>query len=707
MQNANALISMAMVSQNENNPFSVFCSYLEYCIYSNSTNTITLTNLREGVSSEFGISLPYNIMMSCLNSLQKEKSISIKNHEIKRIGVFDTEEFDRKRNEYRQIEKTVVNELMSFVANYGRKWSEEYAREQLIMVLDNNGLAYDIFMHKDYKGNENIHSNSSDQLIELLPDEEADDDTVEAADELGEAEPLYTDSFFVGKFIEKTLSSESEERYYLEKICEGLMICVGAYQLPNGGVDQVMPQIQGTSFFFDTKVLLRFLGCAGDSAVAAVKELVELIQNGGGRIYYYPQTLEEIYNAFDKAIRSIEAGYPPHNNEMRIFASKHNFSATVFRTKKASVIQELERANILKTIRSDFDENDRVSFGFNREYFFDFMKKKLAWDRRAIENDTWSIWETHMRRRGNYEDYCGTSRHLHVFVTTNSRLIGVSLAFRDENPQISSILGWKQNRLPVITDTRLTCRLWSPSKQGAKISRLYLIANSIAAQRPTQRYIKTIRELARQLEETVPEYSAIPLPSFFDDNVTDAILSHTKGDESKLDIGNFASSLQELTEWKAKEQEDLIHQARTERDQFSTQLETQTQEIIDGAVERNKNKLGFSRMWLFLISLWAIIAPIVFVGINAVISLLANSWSIVIGALALVFVFCVAEYFTRFINKLLLTKAIPAIEGRIKKSIAKNLNGAEAKYKETIITETIAQIELLNRCKKRLEKAQK
>lgn len=695
-----------MVSQNENDPFSVFCSYLEYCLYSNNSHSMILTDLRERVLNEFGINLPYNILMSCLNKLQKQKSITINKHSIRTIGTFDIEEFDRKRSEYRQIEKAIVNELISFAANYGRNWSEETARERLIEVLDNNGLAYDIFMHKDSKGNANKSSQYSDEIIELLPDEEIDDDTAEATDDVPDAEPLYADSFFVGKYIEKTLSSETQERFYLEKICEGLMICVGAYQLPNGGIDQVMPQIEGTSFFFDTKVLLRFLGCAGDSAVDAVKELVELIHHGGGRIYYYPQTLEEINNAFDKAIRSIESGFPPRNNEMRIFASKHGFNAAVLRIKKASIIQELERANIYKTSRLGFDENDRVSFGFSREDFFDFMKRKLSWDRRAIENDTWSIWETHMRRRGNYEDYCGTARRLQVFVTTNSRLIGVSLAYREENPQISSIYGWKQHRLPVITDIRLTCRLWSPANQGAKISRLYLTANCIAAQRPTRRYINTIRELATQLEESVPEYSSIPLPSYFDDNVTDAILNRTKGDESRLDIGNFASSLQELTEWKARDQESLTHQARAERDQYHGKYSEQTKAIIDSAVEAYKDKMGVARLLLTLISWWVFIAPVLFAGISAVISLLANSWTVALGTSVLVSVFIISEIIVkRFINKKLLMSVLPSIEEQIKKHIENHLRISELPYKNQIVTNAIGQNEKLRKCKDRLSKA--
>lgn len=170
------------------------------------------------------------------------------------------------------------------------------------------------------------------------------------------------------------------------------------------------------------------------------------------------------------------------------------------------------------------------------------------------------------------------------------------------------------------------------------------------------------------------------LPAYFDDYITDAILEHTQGNADKLDISALASSVQELAEMKAKKQEDLTNQARIERDRVSNQLEMQTKTIIDGAVERTKKKLGISRMWLLLISLWTIIAPLVFVGINAVISLLANTWRIVIGATAIVLVFCVVEYTKRVVSTQLLLKAVPMIEKTIKKRIAKNLGPAELQY---------------------------
>lgn len=123
---------------------------------------------------------------------------------------------------------------------------------------------------------------------------------------------------------------------------------------------------------------------------------------------------------------------------------------------------------------------------------------------------------------------------------------------------------------------------------------MYLAASAFAAQRPTKRYLERMRTLAIELRDSVPEYSAIPLPSYFDDSVTDAFFEKTKGSEDNFNIGTLASSLAELAEWKAKEQEDITNVVKAERDQLTTKLDMQTQSIINDAVTENKKKLGLS-----------------------------------------------------------------------------------------------------------------
>lgn len=258
------------------------------------------------------------------------------------------------------------------------------------------------------------------EMAEMLPDdEEIEPDDIAT-------QPLFTDEYFVGKFIEETLAGDTVQKDYLIKICEGLMLCVGTYQLPSTDTNGRAPQINGTEFFFDTKLLLRFLGCASEAAVSAAAELVALIQNAGGRIYYYPQTLQEMERAFENAAKSLSYGYPPTDDEMRLYAIRIQNNPAIITAKKASLTSELANANIHLAPHETFTDNERIRFGFDQGDLQQYMRSNLLWDPQVIDNDALAIWETHMRRQGNYSEYCGTGAQLPVFVTTNSRLIGIA-----------------------------------------------------------------------------------------------------------------------------------------------------------------------------------------------------------------------------------------------------------------------------------------
>ena len=161
LKNPNALIAMAQVSQNANNPYAIFCEYIKYCIFSNAHDTMTLSEIRIAIGEEFGLHLPYNIVSTCLKHIQNEKVICQDDFQIKRIGTFDIENFDRERASYRAIELTLIDALIKYVAKFNRVWEIEYAREQLIKVLDRNGLAYEIFIHKQLKQSDELISDAN------------------------------------------------------------------------------------------------------------------------------------------------------------------------------------------------------------------------------------------------------------------------------------------------------------------------------------------------------------------------------------------------------------------------------------------------------------------------------------------------------------------------------------------------------------------
>ena len=696
MRNPNALIAMAQVAQNANNPYEAFCEYIKYCVFSNVSSIMTLSEIRTAVGKEFGLYIPHNVLMKCLSYIQDEGVITFDIHQIKRIGSFDTETFDHDRETYRATESAIIQALMQYASKYSREWTIEHTRELLIKALDRNGLAYDIFLHEGSSTN-GAHQPTINEceMAEMLPD----DEEIELDDIA--TQPLFTDEYFVGKFIEETLAGDTVQKDYLMKICEGLMLCVGTYQLPSTDTNGYAPQINGTKFFFDTKLLLRFLGCASEAAVSAAAELVALIQNAGGRIYYYPQTLQEMERAFENAAKSLSYGYPPADDEMRLYAIRIQNNPAIITAKKASLTSELANANIHLAPHETFTDNEHIRFGFDQGDLQQYMRSNLPWDPQVIDNDALAIWETHMRRQGNYSEYCGTGVQLPVFVTTNSRLIGIALKFREDRSGTTALYGWKQNRLPVITDIRLTCRLWSPADHGERMSLLYLTANAVAAKRPTKRYLSSIREFAIQLGKQAPEYSEICLPAYFDDVVTDTILKHTMGEEEKLDINSFATSIAELSEWKAKEQEEITNQVIAERDGVSDELKNQTQSIIDGAVESGRKLLGWRKPALWLIVKWPVTVTVIFSAITAGISLIIGNWH-PMWAIALPTVLKIIETCSasNFVGKPLAKWLLPKIDESISKSISKELRKAERPHEDTIIRQIKEQTELWDECKK-------
>ena len=690
MRNPNALIAMAQVAQNANNPYEAFCEYIKYCVFSNVSSIMTLSEIRTAVGKEFGLYIPHNVLMKCLSYIQDEGVITFDIHQIKRIGSFDTEAFDRDRETYRATESAIIQALMQYASKYSREWTIEHTRELLIKALDRNGLAFDIFLYEgSYTNGAHQPTINECEMAEMLPDdEEIEPDDIAT-------QPLFTDEYFVGKFIEETLAGDTVQKDYLMKICEGLMLCVGTYQLPTTDTNGRAPQINGTKFFFDTKLLLRFLGCASEAAVSAAAELVDLIQNAGGRIYYYPQTLQEMERAFENAAKSLSYGYPPADDEMRLYAIRIQNNPAIITAKKASLTSELANANIHLAPHETFTDNERIRFGFDQGDLQQYMRSNLPWDPQVIDNDALAIWETHMRRQGNYSEYCGTGAQLPVFVTTNSRLIGIALKFREDRSGTTALYGWKQNRLPVITDIRLTCRLWSPADHSERMSLLYLTANAVAAKRPTKRYLSSIREFAIQLGKQAPGYSEICLPAYFDDVVTDTILKHTMGEEEKLDINSFATSIAELSEWKAKEQEEITNQVIAERDGVSDELKNQTQSIIDGAVESGRKLLGWRKPALWLIVKWPVTVTVIFSAITAGISLIIGNWH-PMWAIALPTVLKIIETCSasNFVGKPLAKWLLPKIDESISKRISKELRKAERPYEYTIIRQIKEQTEL-------------
>ena len=181
--------------------------------------------------------------------------------------------------------------------------------------------------------------------------------------------------------------------------------------------------------------------------------------------------------------------------------------------------------------------------------------------------------------------------------------------------------------------------------------------------------------------------------------VKDTILNHTMGDEDNLDINSFASSIAELSEWKAREQEKITSQVIAERDSVSNELKNQTQSIIDGAVESGRKLLGWRKPALWLVVKWPVTVTVIFSAITAGISLIIGNWH-PMWAIALPTVLKIIETCSasNFVGKPLAKWLLPKTDESISKRISKELRKVEQPHKDTIIRRIKEQTELWVEC---------
>ena len=703
MSNKNALVAMAHVSENSKNPYYNYGEYIKYCLYTNEKDFLSIKEIRGLVKEEFGIYIPHNVFSYCLSLIGKEGLIKKKDSRVYKTGSFDVEKFEQIRDKYQLIEQSLINNLIEYVAKYDIKWDYETARRELIKVLDCNGLAYEIFIHEKDISEETINDSLE---LQIESDEDYSDDVEEI-----DSQPLYSNSFYVGRFISQLLKTDCPARSYLRQVCEGLMISIGANQLPSSGTKKAIPQIKGTKFYFDTRILLRFVGCAGEAAVKASKELVEMIQKAGGVICYFPHTLSEMNHALDDAILYKRNEKAFLDFEMRLYAQDKN--PTVISAKKANLVNELAKSHIYEKPLAEYDEKDKIRFGYDYNDWKQFLVNNLNWNPKTIENDAMSIWETHMDRHGDYSSYCGTNKRLSVFVTNNSRLVGVCLKYKDNRSGINNISEWRGNSLPVITDVRLTCRLWSPSEQCERMALLYLTSNAVAAQRPTQKYVNEMRKLISQISEEVPEYDSICLSEYFNDNVTETFLETNLGRSENFNVGNLVYTMKELTEYRAIEEQKKTQEAKnklteSEKALSKTQedLKNQQNDIINSAIEANKDTLGKNaKVVLFGIKHWSIIIGCIITAIVSLVSLLNQQVFFLLIILVPV-ILCIVEYIItgKAIRRKLIHAVLPRIIQNYKQKINNNLREVELPFAEEIVNGAVDKTDLIKKTYELTEK---
>lgn len=666
MSNSNSLIALAYIKESDN-PLSVFCNYILYCLTISRSNSLRYDQLSEKISSEFGLKLSTQMLKVCLRILHNQNRIEILPHGAGyclKGTHFNVTEFDSKREAFRLKEKVLVEQLVLFANNFKCNWTYDEARQHLSDFLIIRQNAAKLF---------------SDGTVENV-----------------EKENYITPQWYVSKYVSSLLNERNDNTDYLLDIVSGLMVYIGVYQTQDYQQEKDQ-KFQGTDFYIDTKLLLRAMGYSWQLEVDSAKELLQLIVNEyGGNICVFEHTIGEIEAALFNAAESLKRGEQIFDFELSVFAILNKCDAYDFELYFNGVrntIEEKLKYRIQPLVQ--WEDTSIHKYNLNWNALIEYIKAKHPmWKKRAIENDVSSINYINILRKGNYSIRFGGKKKLPVFITSNTSLVWDIHQYILENGEAKNgATIWNVNALPIISDNMIMCRLWLPkAKSLIAVPALTLARNAYAAQQSDTSFYERLRATAQEIKSK-HSVDVINLSEIRKDRLEEIIIKKVSGNIEDITPNIVAKSVDELVAFETMYLKNDAEALKLKNEKNVLVIQNQKQQIIQSASLRFKNKIGKKRCWIYIAKSWWIINSVVFSLITIILAQVKGNPSI--STLQYFeYVYIIVFVGTKLLEKLLnkpiisdffLRKAVTYVWGKYSTHVKSSLVGYEKELEKEIL----------------------
>lgn len=669
MSNPNVLVSLAYIKTNDN-PLQVFCNYILYLVLSSPNKSLRVDELKAQLSEQFGLKMPFQMLDMCTKVLIKGKELQRLPHGAgysAGITNFNISNFEKEIRRLQEQENLVLTSLINFVKErYSQNWTEEKAKKFLSHFLETEGNAARLFLRQD------------------IPDD------------VNKVSP----SWYIGRYISSIQKkSDSLEKTYLEDIVKGMMIYIGINQTNDYQQDKSQ-KFKGTSFFFDTKLVLRLLGYSWTAQVDSMRELYELItKEYGGNICIFSQTLTEIKNAMSTAGKSFQrAGASAiGDEEIRLYAQLNPTGASLLSDSAIVVEERLKKEfNVHLSQQIDWDEDNRYNIA-SEEIVSYICSKHPAWRKGTVQYDVEIINQVNILRRGDYSIKFGSTKKLPVFITSNADLVYSFRDYVEETTNHDSNSHWNVHALPVISDTMILFRLWLPhAKQYDGLPSITLARFAYAAQNPNTQYFEKLRATAISYESQ-EGVSVLNLNETRRKKLEDILIANSKGDAEELTVEVMATSVEELVAIENIDLHKKVSEFEDKVEEQNTLLSEKDGQIIALLAKPFINKNVFGQVLIFLAKIWWIFAVILLFLLRYPASKLIDgilfnnsvlSWIITLAPVIIEIIFVVIDkavdrlYPQDFLIKIIVKRMWQKYVARITKSIPEEHKALEEKVIE-------------------------
>lgn len=355
----------------------------------------------------------------------------------------------------------------------------------------------------------------------------------------------------VSQFI-NDLTSKPELFDSFMKLVQGHMLA-NALLCPD--LNAVSKSYKDVVFFFDTPLLIQFLGLEGKEEKQAIDEVIGLVQHLDGTIACFSHTLEELVNVILNSAEFVDSLHGRGTIVAEARKSGTTKSDLILIAQNATDILGAAKIAVYQTPPYD---SKTYQFEISEEVFASVLREEVNYHNpKAKDYDIKSVRSVYVLRRGLLPFSIEKARA--VLVTNNS---GFSKAAYEYGKTIEQ----SREVSTVITDFSLANTAWLKAPLGApSLPRKEVLAFAYAALRPTNEFWNKVLDEAEKLEATGKISSRDHQLLRSSHHVQSELMKLTLGEDDALSEKSITTTLSRVTAEIRKEETERLSQSEAAR----------------------------------------------------------------------------------------------------------------------------------------------
>jgi hypothetical protein len=365
----------------------------------------------------------------------------------------------------------------------------------------------------------------------------------------------------VGQFV-NDLKSKPDLFESFMKLVQGHMLA-NALLCPD--LKSVSRSYRDVVFFFDTPLLIQFLGLEGKEEKQAIDEVIGLVQRLEGTIACFSHTFEELVNAIRGSADFVDSPRGRGTIVEEARRSGATKSDLILVAQNAADLLEAAKISVQPTPPYD---SKTYKFEISEEVFASVLQEEVNYHNpKAKEYDVRSVRSIYVLRRGLIPFSIEKARA--VLVTNNS---GFSRAAYEYGKQFEQF----QEVSAVITDFSLANTAWLKAPQGApSLPRKEVLAFAYAALRPTTEFWSKVLDEAEKLEASGKISARDHQLLRSSHHVQSELMKLTLGEDDALTEESITATLGRVSAEIRREESERLNQSEAARRETEQRLAQQ------------------------------------------------------------------------------------------------------------------------------------